>query len=157
MSVSTTVRLGGSLVLPFVFLAATMAANTGDVPLVEAAKSQDANAVRALLAEGGDVDAAQPDGATALYWASYRDDLVTTDLLIAAGADVNVANELGATPLWLAADNGSSEMVKRLLDGGANPNIALPEGETPRHDGVADRRHRCRSLLAGKRCERECQ
>ena len=131
MSVSHTLRMGGSLVALLTFLVVTTAAGASDVPLVDAAKSQDADAVRALLAEGGDVDATQPDGATALHWAAYRDDLVTTDLLIAAGADVNVANELGATPLWLAADNGSATMVKRLLDAGANPNVSLSEGETP--------------------------
>ena len=102
-----------------------------DPPLVEAVKSRDTDAVRALLADGVDVNTPQPDGATALHWAAYRDDLDTATLLIAAGADVAVANELGATPLWLAADNGSASMVERLLDAGANPNVALPEGETP--------------------------
>ena len=131
MKVSHTMRKSGSMVLLLACAAATVAANSGDVPLVEAVKSQDTDAVRRLLAEGADVDAAQPDGATALHWAAYRDDPVMADLLIAAGAGVNVANELGATPLWLAADNGSAGMITRLLDAGANPNVSLPEGETP--------------------------
>ena len=102
-----------------------------DLPLVEAVKSRDTDAVRTLLAEGVDVNAPQSDGATALHWAAYRDDVDTAALLIEAGANVNTANELGATPLWLAADNGSPTMIERLLDAGANPNVALPEGETP--------------------------
>lgn len=99
--------------------------------LVEAIKSRDADAVRTLLAEGVDVNAPQPDGATALHWAVYRDDLDTATMLIEAGANVNAANELGATALWLAADNGSAPMIERLLEAGADPDVALPEGETP--------------------------
>ncbi len=103
-----------------------------DAPaLVEAARAQDAAAVRALVAAGVDVDVAQPDGATALHWAAYRNDPEMAALLLDAGADVNAANELGATPLWLAADNGSAAMVALLLDAGADPDIALRNGETP--------------------------
>ena len=110
---------------------AVLAEPGADLPLVEAVKSRDTDAVRTLLAEGVDVNAPQSDGATALHWAAYRDDVDTAALLIEAGANVNTANELGATPLWLAADNGSPTMIERLLDAGANPNVALPEGETP--------------------------
>ena len=108
------------------------AASGVDAPsIVEAARAQDVDAVRALLAEGVDVDAAQPDGATALHWAAYRNDPEVAALLLDAGADVDAANELGATPVWLAADNGSAAMVARLLDAGADPDIALLNGETP--------------------------
>ncbi len=99
--------------------------------LLDAVKAQDPDAVRTVLAEGVDVNARQPDGATALHWAAYRDDLDTVSVLIGAGADVNAANELGATALWLAADNGSAPLIAHLLDAGADANVALPEGETP--------------------------
>jgi ankyrin repeat protein len=107
-------------------------ANGIDAPaIVEAARAQDIDTVRALLVDGVDVDAAQPDGATALHWAAYRNDPELAALLIESGADVNAANELGATPVWLAADNGSAAMVARLLDAGADPDAALRNGETP--------------------------
>lgn len=102
-----------------------------DVPLIAAVKTEDPAAVAAVLGQGADVDSAQPDGATALHWAAFRDNLEIADLLIDAGADVRAVNELGATALWLAADNGSAPMVERLLASGARPNVALPEGETP--------------------------
>ncbi len=102
-----------------------------DPPLIEAVKNQDTTAVRALLQERADVNAPQPDGATALHWAAYHDDQATADLLIRAGANVNATNELGATPLWLACTNGSAAMIETLLTAGADPNTALPEGETP--------------------------
>ena len=35
-----------------------------------------------------DVDAPQVDGATAVHWAVYRDDLAAIDLLIKAGAKI---------------------------------------------------------------------
>ena len=108
------------------------AAGAIDAPgIVEAARAQDAAAVRALIAEGVDVDAAQPDGATALHWAAYRNDPEIATLLLDAGAGVDAANELGATPVWLAADNGSAAMVELLLDAGADPDLALLSGETP--------------------------
>src|SRR5690242_4367441 len=76
-------------------------------PLVQAAKNGEREAVRALLKRSGaNVNATEPDGTTALHWASYHDDLVMADLLIRAGAKVNVANDLGVTPLWTASENG---------------------------------------------------
>ena len=100
-------------------------------PLIDAARSADAAAVRTLIGQGVDVNAAEADGTTALHWASYRDDVDSVDLLLRAGARVNAANDLGATPLWIASQNGSAAVVRRLLDAGANPNAALLRGETP--------------------------
>jgi len=100
-------------------------------PLIEAARNADRDSVRGLVAQKVDVNVAEPDGTTALHWASYRDDGESAELLIRAGANVNAANDLGATPLWTASLNGSAAMVKRLLAAGANPNAALLLGETP--------------------------
>jgi uncharacterized protein len=100
-------------------------------PLLDAAKSADTDAVRALVQNKADVNAVDADGTTALHWASYRDDLASADLLIRAGARVDAATDLGVTPLWNASLNGSEPMVGRLLKAGANPNAALLLGETP--------------------------
>jgi ankyrin repeat protein len=108
-----------------------MGAAAVDYPLIDAARSTDREAIRRLVQEKVDVNAAEPDGTTALHWASYRDDGESADLLIKAGANVNAANDLGATPLWTASLNGSATMVRRLLQAGANPNAALLLGETP--------------------------
>ena len=101
------------------------------ISLIDAARNADAAAVRSLLKERIDVNAASADGTTALHWASYRDNLESADLLIRAGAKVNAANDLGATPLWTASMNGSAAMVRTLLQAGADPNRALLLGETP--------------------------
>jgi ankyrin repeat protein len=99
--------------------------------LIDAVKNVDKPVVRALVQRKVDVNAAEPDGTTALHWASYRDDLETVDLLLRAGAKVNAATDLGVTPLWTASQNGSAAVVARLLAAGANPNAALFAGETP--------------------------
>jgi ankyrin repeat protein len=120
--------------IPLVFGASLAVSLLGaDVsrPVIDAAKRSDKDAVRSLIQKKIDVNAAEPDGTTALHWAAYRDDLETADLLVKAGAKANAANDLGATPLWNASQNGSVAMVKRLLDAGANPNLALLAGETP--------------------------
>ena len=109
---------------------AAFAAAAGS-PLADAEAKQDKAAVAALLQQKADVNAKQPDGATALHWAAHWDDLATADLLLRAGANVNAANDYGATPLSLACMNGNSAMVEKLLGAGANPNTALPSGETP--------------------------
>ena len=100
-------------------------------PLVEAVRNQDHDAVRALLTGQVDVNAPQPDGATALHWAVHREALDTVELLIGAGADVNAVNDLGMTPLVMACTSGNAAIVERLLGAGADPNTALAGGETP--------------------------
>ena len=117
----------------FVFLvivvAPTMAAGKSD--LADAAQRRDRDAVRALLKERIDVNAAQGDGATALHWAAHWDDVDTADLLIRAGADVTAANDYGVTALSLACTNRSAALVERLLAARANPDIAQITGVTP--------------------------
>ena len=78
----------------------------------------DRGAVQALVQQKADVNAAQADGATAIQWAVYRDDLEMADALIAAGANIKLANRDGATPLYLASLHGSARMIGKLLTGG---------------------------------------
>jgi ankyrin repeat protein len=105
-------------------------AQTGDVRLIEAVRSQDATAVRALLAARVDVNAPATDGSTALHWAAQRDDLVLVDLLLKAGANANASTRYQITPLYHASLNGNAAVVQRLLDAGANPNATSHEGQT---------------------------
>src|SRR5512132_644194 len=83
----------------FVFFGA-FAAAAERWPLIEAAKNGDRAALRVLIEQKVDVNAADADGTTALHWSAYRDDLESVELLVRAGANVNAANDLGATPLW---------------------------------------------------------
>ena len=101
-----------------------------DNPLVEAARSADADAVRTLLDGGADANAAEADGTTALHWAARLDSVELADLLLDAGADVAAANAFGVPPLWLAAVNGSAALLDRLLDAGADPDTSTATGES---------------------------
>ena len=100
-------------------------------PVADAAMTGDRTALESLLARKVDVNAPQADGATAIQWAAYRNDLEMADRLIAAGANVKLANHDGATPLWLAAENGSPAMIEKLIEAGADPNERHVNGETP--------------------------
>ncbi len=91
----------------------------------------DKAALRSLLEQKADVNAPQTDGATAIQWAAYRDDLEMAGLLIRAGANVKLANREGATALYLASIHGNPAMIDKLLNAGADPNERGPEGETP--------------------------
>ena len=99
-------------------------------PLISAVRDLDVAAVRELLDAAVDVNARQPDGATALHWAMHRASEETADLLIGAGADVDAANDLGITPLLMASARGHGALVERLLAAGADPDVALAGGET---------------------------
>ncbi|MBZ5610449.1 MAG: ankyrin repeat domain-containing protein [Acidobacteriia bacterium] len=125
------IRLKPGAALGLLLAALAAAAAVGDQRLVDAAKAQDTAAVRALLKQRANVNAAQGDGATALHWAAHWDDRATAELLIRAGANANAADDEGVTPLSLACLNGSAAMVEQLLKAGANPNLTQLNGETP--------------------------
>jgi uncharacterized protein len=100
-------------------------------PVADAAEKADwQRVVQAMLHDGGEVNAAQADGATALHWATYHDKLEIARLLITAGANAKTENRYGVTPLSLACTNGNAEMVKLLLSAGADPNTTLRGDET---------------------------
>ena len=100
-------------------------------PVADAAMNGDRAAVESLLSQKADVNAPQADGATAIQWAAYQDDIELANVLIAAGANVKSANREGATALSLAALNGNAAMIAKLLAAGGDANEKGPHGETP--------------------------
>jgi len=107
------------------------ASEPADLRLVDAARNQDQQAVRALLTQKVDINARSSDGSTALLWLAHWNDLDTANLLLGAGADANTANEFRMTPLSEACTNGNFALVRSLLKSGANPNSPVATGETP--------------------------
>src|SRR5438477_11154667 len=92
-------------------VAFSVVARPNQSPLADAAEKSDRAAIRTLLKQHTDINAAQPDGMTALHWAVHLDNLETAQLLVKNGANVNATNHYGVPPLSLACQNGNSEMV----------------------------------------------
>jgi uncharacterized protein len=121
-------RIMGMCVALVITFVCTLSAGRSD--LADAVMRGDSVTARALIQQGVDVNAPRPDGATAIHWAAYRQDIDIANLLIRAGANVKVANRDGATPLSVASINGDAAMVMALLKAGADPNESLPTGKT---------------------------
>ncbi len=121
------------LMLGFVLVAphALLHAASNIAAVADAAKADDLSAVRKLIKERADVNAAANDGSTALLWAAYHSNAEMTKALLAAGATVDAANRYGVTPLLQASRNGDVEIVRALLEAGAEPTRWHAEGETP--------------------------
>lgn len=71
----------------------------GGSPLAWAAAGGRAEAVQRLIDRGADVNAAGPDGGTALHGAAFLGHEKTVEVLIRNGANLNVVNKDGSTPL----------------------------------------------------------
>ena len=99
--------------------------------VADAVRTRNASALQTLLRQRADVNAAQPDGTTALHWAAHWNDAETVNVLLRAGANAKAVNRYGATPLSEAVTSGSVAMVQALLNAGADPKtLTTEDGET---------------------------
>lgn len=107
--------------------------------IVEAARKGDLETVRAMVESGGDVNAAQGDGMTALHWAAEHDHTGIAMVLLDAGADLEVGTRIGHyTPLHVASKRGSVAVGRLLIEAGADVNAATTNsGATPLHLAAA--------------------
>ena len=106
-----------------------------DSPVADAAMHGDVEAVRSLLRDGADVNAAQGDGMTALHWAARLGQSELVEVLLYAGAKLDAGTRIGRyTPLHIAAREGRRSVVRVLLDAGADPGVVTTNsGATPLH------------------------
>lgn len=133
-----TLRLSLNL-LAVIALTAMVGAAPIPAPVADAAMTGDRAAVRALLQQGADVNAAQGDGMSALHWAADRGDGELTAMLVYAGANPAAVTRIGHyTPLHLAARAGSATAVQALLKVGAAVDAKTSTtGVTPLHLAAA--------------------
>src|SRR6478736_5860509 len=106
------------------------AASLGDNRLLDAVKSSNLAGVKAALAQGAKVEAADPDGSTALHWAAQRNSDEIAAALLAAGAKPDAKTRFNMTPIGMAAMNGNAKLIARLLDAGVDANGTINEGQT---------------------------
>jgi hypothetical protein len=100
----------------------------GDTAL---AGAHDARTAEALLAAGGNVNAAGHDGLTPLMRAAVDGRTDVARVLIEHGASVNAPGKDGRTPLMFAATNGRVDVVRLLIEHGADVNaVNRADGRT---------------------------
>ncbi|HTE18404.1 MAG TPA: ankyrin repeat domain-containing protein, partial [Armatimonadota bacterium] len=95
----------------------------GGLPVLLAARVWDAEVLRRLLARGGDANAVDKEGMSALAWAAQHGRNECVKILLAQGAQVDHREKHGATPLVLAVRDRHTETVRLLLAAGADPNL----------------------------------
>jgi ankyrin repeat protein len=115
----------------------------GSTPLMRAARSGDAEAMRLLLAKGANPKLTTKDGNNALLFAAgvgYRDKntrgteaeaLEALKVMMDAGLDINQANPRGETALHGAAGRGADPIVTFLVEHGAQLNAKTRQGLSP--------------------------
>jgi ankyrin repeat protein len=112
-------------------------------PLMYAARQGSSEAAAALIESGAQLNAADPDGTTALVLAIINSHYDTAVLLTERGADPNIADTAGMAALYAAVDmntlgevygrparpstskKSALDLIKVLLAHGANPNAQL--------------------------------
>jgi len=100
-------------------------------PLYLAAKSGDLRAVRALIAEGHDVNASNAAGRSALMSAVYFRNRGVVRELLTEGANVDDADRQGRTALMIAVVNMDMSTVELLLEAGASVAVEDKAKNTP--------------------------
>ncbi|HTX22767.1 MAG TPA: ankyrin repeat domain-containing protein [Candidatus Aquilonibacter sp.] len=102
------------------------------MPLINATRSDNRDAVISLLAGKPDINGGDDFGRTALYWAAENGYKDIVALLLTNKADVNAKDKLlQSTPLSRAAQNGNLEIVKLLLAYKSDVNALDEGGQTP--------------------------
>ncbi|MEJ0038116.1 MAG: ankyrin repeat domain-containing protein [Gammaproteobacteria bacterium] len=128
-----TIRAGGLAVavLSLVATALSAAVFAQEESLSDLIRSGNREAVLAAITSPDiDVNVADPDGSTALLWATYKVDHELVSALLKAGAKANVTNHFGASPLGEAVKLGDVEFVRALLDAGADPESPNQDNQT---------------------------
>ena len=126
-------RLAGLFLSAALFLTAcNNSAPASDVDIHTAVITDDIEAVKQYIADGGDLNVKDPfGGSSPLISATVFGKTEAARLLLDAGADINFQNSDGSTALHTAAFFCRPEIVKLLLEKNADQTIKNKYGATP--------------------------
>ena len=103
-------------------------------PLAQAASRGQEDQVRALLTQGGDINAGNSNGQTPLHLAAEQGNSSVVRLLLDQGASVDVVEtDAGCTPLHYAASHGYADLCEMLIRFGADPDMLTGNQDSPLH------------------------
>jgi ankyrin repeat protein len=108
-----------------------MLSRTPDMQLMEAVNKNDLNSVRALVAQGANLNYQGPHGETPLIKSMMCDDPRITRVLLESGADADITTANGYSPLTFACLQNNFEAVRALLSHKASVSRKTGEGWTP--------------------------
>lgn len=127
-----------------------------DIPLISAARGGHAEAVKALISSGANIDCISHDGKTALGWASALGRLDIIKVLCDDGADTASLDRESRTVISHAAESGREEGVRLLIDLGARKENVDKYWRTPLWYAVARGHGKVVDLLLEKGSNVEC-
>jgi len=97
----------------------------GEIPVHQAAKYGQIEALKLLLDKGSDINAKTPQGVTPLHLAANFGELEAVKLLLERGAEPDPKEETGMTPIMAAQGGNHQEIIKLLKAAGAD-DTAVP-------------------------------
>ncbi|XP_075767090.1 ankyrin repeat domain-containing protein 23 [Pelodiscus sinensis] len=115
---------------------AVKAAPVDAARFLQAVRENQVPLIDKYLADGGDPNAHDQFGCTALHWACLRGHGELVDKLLAAGARLEPRDMLEATPLLWACRGGHLQILTRLLDRGAKVSVRDKLRSTALHVAV---------------------
>src|SRR3954466_7947580 len=102
--------------MPLLLLLLSSLPANADSQLFDAARQGDVKQVQELLDKGADVNARNKFGATALWFAAYKNRVEVIKLLLARKADPDLRDNVwNSSPLALAVSFGQGDAAKVLL------------------------------------------
>ena len=126
-------------------------APTGEAPLLTCARTGAVAAVRALLARGADIDAADAwRGQTPLMWAAAENHVPIMNLLLEGGAAVDASSTGGFTALMFAVRQNARDAARLLIAAGAEVDARAPNGQSLLRLAITNRHYPLAALLLAR-------
>ena len=130
--------------------------STGMTALHHAAKTDQLEITKILMAHGADSSTSDSQGSNALHHALDGSDVRCLDFLLRQGADTSLQDMEGMSVLHLAAQDGNVQALSILLDGPVDPASVsehkTKDGRTPLLCASASNSKDAVSLLLGAGC-----